>query len=129
MPYGGWSSGKTETRVVWGEVPQQRLPLTGGVQPGRSQRRVPGTQTKGEGQTLPVLCDKKESTKIGHTGDILIRVTKDLTWKPSEVGYMSMKASVADMVISVYTPRRNSILNLNVLFKALRKLPGRYAGS
>ena len=90
MPYGGWSSGKTETRVVWGEVPQQRLPFTGGVQPGRSQRRVPGTQAKGEAQTLTVkrsvvsvLCDKKEPTKIGHTGDILIRVMKDLTWEPS----------------------------------------------
>jgi len=51
---------------------------------------VPGTQAKGEAQTLTVkrsvvsvLCDKKEPTKIGHTGDILIRVMKDLTWEPS----------------------------------------------
>ena len=90
MPYSGWSSGKTETRVVWGEVPQQRLPFMGGVQPGWPQRRVPGTQAKGEAQTLTaersvvsVLCDKKEPTKIGHPGDILIRVMKDLTWEPS----------------------------------------------
>ena len=51
----------------------------GGVQLGRSQRRVPGTQAEGEAQTLPVersvvtvLCDKKESTKIGHTGHQLL---------------------------------------------------------
>ena len=54
----------------------------GGVQPGRSQRRVPGTQAEGEAQTLSVersvvsvLCDKKESTKIGYSGhQILWRI-------------------------------------------------------
>ena len=50
-------------------------------------------------------------------------IMEDLTWKPSEVGYVSMKARVADLVISVYTPRRN------FLFKALKKLPGRYVCS
>ena len=39
-------------------------------------------------------------------------------------GYMSMKASLADMVTSVYTARRKSILTLNFLFKVLKGLPG-----
>ena len=36
-----------------------------------------------ERSVVSVLCDKKEPTKIGHPGDILIRLMKDLTWEPS----------------------------------------------
>ena len=90
----------------------------------------------GRGRSSNTVCRKEcgvcvmweeriHQNRIFWSPDIM----EDLTWEPPEVGYVSMKARVADLVISVYTPRRTSILNLNFLFKALKKLPGRYVCS